>query len=101
MNLNKLREKFKEKASLLMQNDIDIVKYFENLGCEIMVSDIPFLGNKDFVPVQFTINMTGWTIIGKDGNIIVNGKRVPRHKAFKLSVPVNLVEKVLVLGDLP
>lgn len=94
--LFKLKEKFREKCSLLIQNDIDFIEYFENLGCEIKINGKPFLGSKDFVPIEFSISM-------RSGNIVVDGKKFPRYdlRGIQLSVPVELAEKVLVLGDLP
>lgn len=114
MNLNKLRDGtvddrrklavllfelkkiFQNKCLHLIENDIDFIEYFENLGCEIKICGKPFVGSENFVPVEFNISI-------KSGNLIVDGKRFARYdlKGVQLSVPVGLVEKVLVLGYLP
>lgn len=95
--LYNLKEKFKEKCFSLYESDIDFIEYFENLGCEIKIGGKPFLGDEDFVPIEFSISMRSGRIRNIDGFF----HQRYDLKGVQLSVPVELAEKVLVLGDLP
>lgn len=76
---NIVQNKFKEK-----EWSEDVFKYFEDLGCEIKISEIAFKGDADHIPVQ--IQRVG----SKRGqtSIIV----------YQVSVPVECAEKILVIG---